>query len=262
MKKLVILFSFILVMFTLLPSISEASSYGWGFKKGTNHQPPEVGKYGQILEENGGYYIDKSGDKVVYLTFDNGYEQGYTEPILDVLKKEDVPATFFVTGHYVRSQPELVKRMDRDGHIIGNHSNHHADFTTLSKEEMKEDLTLLDRAVAAITDQEKLQYLRPPRGTFNPQTIQWANELGYTHVFWSLAFVDWETDHQKGWEKSYQQVMKQIHPGAVILLHTVSKDNAEAIEHFITDLRKQGYTFKSLDDLVLKNTIPEPIFGM
>lgn len=258
---MIILLSISLLV-SVFPSVTDASSYGWGYKKGTNHQPPEVGRYGQILEENGGYYLDKSGDKVVYLTFDNGYEAGYTEAILDVLKKEDVPATFFVTGHYVRSQPDLVKRMDADGHIIGNHSNHHPDFTTISKDKMKEELTTLDRAVASITDQEKLQYMRPPKGIFNPETIRWANELGYINVFWSLAFVDWQTDQQKGWEKSYQQVMDQIHPGAIILLHTVSEDNAEALEYFISDLLKQGYKFKSLDDLVLKNTIQEELFGM
>ncbi|WP_117161117.1 delta-lactam-biosynthetic de-N-acetylase [Paraliobacillus sp. X-1268] len=263
MKKIIMLLSFSLVlMVTLMPTIAEGSSYGWGYKKGTNHNPPEVGSYGQILENNGGYYLDKSGDKVVYLTFDNGYEAGYTESILDVLKKEDVPATFFVTGHYVRSQPDLVKRMDTDGHIIGNHSNHHSDFTTISKEKMKQELATLDEAVGLITDQKDLQYVRPPKGIFNPETIKWTNEFGYINVFWSLAFVDWQTDQQKGWEKSYQQVMDQIHPGAIILLHTVSEDNAEALQYFIEDLHKQGYTFKSLDDLVLKNTIPKELISM
>lgn len=246
----------------LNPTLVNAESYGWGYKKGTNHTPPEVGKYGEILEENGGYYMDQSGDKVVYLTFDNGYEAGYTEHILDVLEDKKVPATFFVTGHYVRSAPDLIKRMVKDGHLLGNHSNHHADFTSISKEKMKEELALLDRAVASITDVESLQYVRPPKGTFNARTIQWANELGYTHMFWSLAFVDWHSDKQKGWKSSYQQIMDQIHPGAVILLHTVSPDNADAVEYFIDDLRKQGYTFRSLDDLVMKDKLPKPIFGL
>ncbi|MCZ0702835.1 peptidoglycan-N-acetylmuramic acid deacetylase [Natronobacillus azotifigens] len=250
----------LLLLVAGFPTTSNA--YGWGFKKGTNHEPPEVGKYGTILEQNGGYYIDNSGEKVVYLTFDNGYEAGYTEPILDVLKKEEVPATFFLTGHYVRSEPDLVKRMAEDGHIIGNHSYHHPDFTNISKEEFREELKTLDSAIHKITGQEKLQYVRPPRGTFNEQTIQWANELGYIHVFWSLAFVDWHSDKKQGWESAYRQVMDQIHPGAIILLHTVSEDNAAALVHFITDLRKQGYTFKSLDDLVIKDIMPNPLLGL
>lgn len=250
------------VVFVFNPLTTMADSYGWGYKKAENHQPPEVGKYGNILKDNGGYYIDESGEKTVYLTFDNGYEAGYTEYILDTLEEKEVPATFFITGHYVRSQPELVKRMLKDNHTLGNHSDHHGDFTKMSKEEMKQELSLLDRAVASITNIKKLQYVRPPKGTFNAQTIQWANELGYTHIFWSLAFVDWHEDKKAGWKSAYQQLMDQIHPGAIVLLHTVSPDNAEALPYVIDDLRKQGYHFKSLDDLIMKNTIPQPIFGM
>ncbi|WP_186576778.1 delta-lactam-biosynthetic de-N-acetylase [Aquibacillus kalidii] len=261
MKKSVLLMLTIMLCLAFPLSI-QASSYGWGYKKGENHQPPQVGKYGQILEDNGGYYIDDSGEKVVYLTFDNGYEAGYTGQILDVLKKKEVPATFFVTGHYVDDQPELIKRMAKEGHIIGNHSYHHPDFTSLSKEKLKKELDTLEQSVADITTQDKMKFVRPPKGTFNEQTIKWANEFGYIHMFWSLAFVDWNTGSQGGWEKAYKQVIDQIHPGAVILLHTVSKDNAEALEYMIDDLRKQGYTFKSLDDLVLKDMIPQSVFGL
>lgn len=257
MKNIIKLMLLCLLISSTLPATSHA--YGWGFKKGSNNEPPEVGKYGQILEENGGYYIDKSGDKVVYLTFDNGYEAGYTEQILDILKQEEVPATFFVTGHYVRSVPDIIKRIADDGHILGNHSNHHPDFTEITKEELKVELEELDKAVSLITGQDKLQYVRPPGGTFNEQTIKWADELGYIHVFWSLAFVDWHSNQKKGWEASYQQMMNQIHPGAIILLHTVSEDNADALEHFIKDLRKQGYTFKSLDDLIMGDQFPNPL---
>ncbi|WP_077624333.1 delta-lactam-biosynthetic de-N-acetylase [Sediminibacillus massiliensis] len=259
--QLFICMSVIVVLLTAPSWTPSAAGYGWGFKKSTEHQPPEVGMYGQILEENGGYYLDKSGDKVVYLTFDNGYEKGYTGKILDVLKKEDVPATFFVTGHYVESSPELVKRMVKDGHIVGNHSYYHPDFTTLSKQGMRKELESLEKAVAEITPQKTMQYVRPPRGTFTKESINWANELGYIHMFWSIAFVDWHTDNQKGWKSAYQQVVNQIHPGAVILLHTVSEDNAEALEHLIVDLKKQGYSFKSLDELVMKDKIPRPILG-
>lgn len=244
------------IVFFILQSVSFA--YGWGYKKGGPNQPPEVGKYGEILREHGGYYIDDSREKFVYLTFDNGYEAGYTVDILDVLEEEGVPATFFVTGHYVKSASEIVKRMADDGHIIGNHSYHHHDFTSLSKEKYRQELADLDRAVEAVTGIEKLQYVRPPRGVFNEQTIQWGNELGYIHMFWSVAFVDWHTD-QKGWESAYEQVMDQMHPGAIILLHTVNEDNALALSHLIKELKNQGYTFKSLDDLVIGDYFDDPL---
>lgn len=249
-----------LIFFISYPESSAASGYGWGFKKSTNHEIPEIGKYKQMLEKYGAYYVDDSGERIVYLTFDNGYEEGYTEKILDTLKKENVPATFFVTGHYVESKPELVKRMVKEGHIIGNHSYHHPDFSVVSKETMKKELASLEDAVAEITDQEQMKYLRPPRGMFNEETLKWANELGYTHIFWSLAFSDWNTDKQKGGTYAYDQVMNQIHPGAIILLHAVSSDNTEALPKIINDLKEKGYTFKSLDDLVLKNILPKFIY--
>jgi peptidoglycan-N-acetylmuramic acid deacetylase len=142
-----------------------------------------------------------------------------------------------------------------EGHIIGNHSYHHPDFSIMSKNAIKEELETLEQAVANITDQKELKYLRPPRGIFNEQSLKWSNELGYIHIFWSLAFNDWNTDQQKGWQFAYDQIMEQIHPGAIVLLHTVSSDNAEALPHVIKALKKQGYAFRSLDDLLFKDLI-------
>ncbi|TFJ91232.1 delta-lactam-biosynthetic de-N-acetylase [Lentibacillus salicampi] len=254
----------ILFFLTLLPSAHvthAAGGYGWGFKKNDEHQIPDIGKYKQMLEEYGAYYADDSGEKVVYLTFDNGYEEGYTDDILDVLKEHEVPATFFVTGHYVKSEPDLVDRMVEEGHIIGNHSYHHPDFTVVNQDAMKEELETLEQAVAEVSDQKKIKYMRPPRGMFSENTLDWANELGYIHIFWSLAFIDWNTEEQKGWEYAYENIMDHIHPGAIMLLHSVSSDNAKALDKMITELTKQGYQFKSLDHLVLKNELPAPIYG-
>ncbi|WP_010097207.1 delta-lactam-biosynthetic de-N-acetylase [Ornithinibacillus scapharcae] len=242
-------------------SAEKVEAFGWGYKKNLNHEIPDVGKYREILKENGAYYVDDSGDKTLYLTFDNGYEQGFTDEILDVLKKEKVPATFFVTGHYVNSAPDLIKRMVDEGHIIGNHSYHHPDFTILTKDVMKRELETLENAVAKASKQDDIKYVRPPKGMFNQQTLQWANDLGYIHVFWSLAIIDWNTGAQKGWQYAYDQVMNQIHPGAIILLHAVSEDNATALEKIIQDLKKEGYTFKSLDDFVIKDKMGQPIYG-
>lgn len=246
--------SIVILIVTITPILNydTAHGYGWGYKRNSNHEVPDIGKYQEMLDKYGAYYADLSGEKAIYLTFDNGYEQGYTAGILDVLREESVPATFFVTGHYVKTEPDLVKRMVDEGHIVGNHSYHHPDFTILTKDVVKEELETLTKAVAEVSDQKELKYLRPPRGLFNEQTLQWSNDLGYIHIFWSLAFNDWNVGQQKGWQYAYNQIMEQIHPGAIVLLHTVSSDNAEALSRVIKDLKKQQYEFRSLDDLMLK----------
>lgn len=263
-KWMIVVTSLALFMCTIMAvhSTVDARSFGWGFKKNSDHELPEIGRYHEMLNKYGAYYADESGDKVVYLTFDNGYEEGYTDDILDVLKEENVPGAFFVTGHYVDSEPELVKRMVDEGHIVGNHSYHHPDLTTLTKGDMKKELEAVQDQVAAITDQKQITYMRPPKGAFNEQSLKWANDLGYTHIFWSLAFVDWNTDSQKGGDYAFDQVMEQIHPGAIILMHTVSSDNAEALSKLIRELKEQGYQFKSLDDMVVKDVLPEGLLGL
>ncbi|WP_066185852.1 MULTISPECIES: delta-lactam-biosynthetic de-N-acetylase [Gracilibacillus] len=256
MKKLYVL---LLIGLFLFPLQAEAVSYGWGYKKAADHQPPEVGKFEAILAKYDAFYVDPSGDKDIYLTFDNGYEAGYTKQILDVLAEKNVPATFFLTGHYVTDQPSLVKRMIKDNHIIGNHSDGHRDFTALSNKAFTKDVTVLTDKLKEIDQQVNVKYIRPPKGTFNETTLEWAGELGYTHIFWSLAFVDWNQGSEQGWEHAYKQVMDQIHPGAIVLMHTVSQDNADALAYLIDDLKEQGYQFKSLDDLMLKQMLPKEL---
>ncbi|AGX02742.1 MULTISPECIES: delta-lactam-biosynthetic de-N-acetylase [Bacillus] len=222
----------------------------WGFQKAKDEVPAEAGKpLDDLLERYGSYYKGDTSKKDIYLTFDNGYENGYTEKVLDVLKKEQVPAAFFVTGHYLNSAPDLVKRMVKEGHIVGNHSWHHPDMTRISDEKLAKELEMVRAKTEELTGVKEMAYLRPPRGVFSERTLDLAKKQGYTHVFWSLAFVDWHRDAQKGWEYSYNNIMKQIHPGCILLLHTVSKDNADALEKAIQDLKKRGYTFKSLDQL-------------
>ncbi|WP_456276772.1 delta-lactam-biosynthetic de-N-acetylase [Bacillus sp. AK128] len=250
----------------LVPSFSQvqATTYSnakthWGFKKSVDHKPPSAGKQlDELLAEYNSFYLGDTSKKEIYLTFDNGYENGYTGPILDVLKKKKVPATFFVTGYYLKDQPELVKRMVNEGHIVGNHSYHHPDLTEVSDVRLKKELELVREEFETLTGKKGMTYLRAPRGVFSERTLALSEKLGYTNVFWSLAFVDWYTDQQKGWKYSYDQVMKQIHPGSILLLHTVSKDNAEALEKIITDLEAQGYEFKSLDDLMMEKILPHP----
>jgi peptidoglycan-N-acetylmuramic acid deacetylase len=249
----------------LFGSNVEANGYSnkpihWGFKKSSNHKPPSAGtKYEELIAKYGSFYLADTEKKEIYLTFDNGYENGFTAPILDVLKDKKVPATFFVTGHYLKDQADLVKRMVKEGHIVGNHSWHHPDMTTVSEKKMEEELTKVNEEFKRLTGSTDMMYLRPPRGIFSERTLAISQKLGYTNVFWSLAFLDWKINEQKGWEYAYENIMKQIHPGAIILLHTVSRDNAEALGKVIDDLHKEGYTFRSLDDLMIDREFPEPI---
>lgn len=232
----------------------------WGYKKSKNEVPAEAGKeLDELLEKYDAFYKGSPHKKYIYLTFDNGYENGYTEKFLDVLKKEKVPATFFVTGHYLESQPDLVRRMVNEGHTIGNHSYNHPDLTQVSDERLKYELEKVKEKTAEITGVKEMIYLRPPRGILSERTLKLAKDLGYIHVLWSVAFVDWEVNNQKGWKYAYDHIMNQAHPGAIILLHSVSKDNAEALEKAIQDLKKRGYIFKSLDDLLMEKEVKNPL---
>lgn len=233
----------------------------WGFEKSRNHKSANPGEpLVKLLEKYDAFFMGDPSQKYIYLTFDNGYENGYTEGVLDVLKKQKVPAAFFVTGHYLLDQPNLVKRMADEGHIVGNHSWHHPDLTKVTDERLKKELDSVKEKTEKLTGYQGIQYLRPPRGVFSERVLAKSKELGYQPVFWSLAFVDWHTNAQRGWRYSYDQMMSQIHPGSILLLHTVSKDNAEALDRAITDLRKQGYIFKSLDDLMIDRTFHQPYF--
>ena len=247
MKKLISTL-ILLIVFTYIQSpVVHASN--WGFKRGENGEQADAGAmYNKLLEKYDAIYRGAPDKKVLYLTFDNGYENGYTEPILDTLKKQKVPAAFFLTGHYLESASDLVKRMVKEGHIIGNHSWGHLDYVSASDEEIKADLEKVKQKTKALTGQKEMKYLRTPRGTFDERVLALTKDLGYQNVFWSLAYVDWLENEQKGAQHAYDSIMKQIHPGAIIMLHSVSKDNAEALDKVIIDLKKQGYKFKSLDD--------------
>ncbi len=244
-----------LVTVWFLPDDVQADvAYHFGFKKSVNGQEPSINEEGfkPLLQKYGAIFTGDPNQKELYLTFDNGYENGFTPRILDTLKEKQVPAIFFVTGHYVKEQAELLKRMKAEGHLIGNHSWHHPDMSQISAERIREELTQVKTAVADITGQQEMTYLRTPRGIFNERTLAVSKELGYTNVFWSVAYKDWDTRDQKGWKYAYDKVMAQLHPGAVLLLHSVSKDNTEALGAIIDEARKQGYVFKSLDEMTVR----------
>ncbi len=257
-----ILMAFIIATAGILfnPFSAGAEEFHWGFKKATDGVPPNAGdSFDALLDKHGAIYKGSPDEKVAYLTFDNGYEAGHTESILDTLKKEEVPATFFLTGHYLTSATPLVKRMIEDGHGIGNHSYDHPNMANLSEKGMEDEWTRFDKKLRELTGIERTVYARPPKGIFSEELLAVGNQLGYRHIFWSVAFVDWHEDKPKGKDYAYGELMKQLHPGALILMHTVSPDNAEALPAFIQDAKKEGYTFKSLDDLVMEYENVHPI---
>ncbi|MFC4304824.1 delta-lactam-biosynthetic de-N-acetylase [Cohnella boryungensis] len=230
------------------------SPYHFGFKKSRNGTLPSIAEEGfmNVLQQQEAIFLGDTERKELFLTFDNGYENGLTPQILNVLKEKKVPAVFFVTGHFVKDQPELVQRMTQEGHLIGNHSWSHPDLSQVGTERIRSEMDKVRQEVARLTPQKEMRYMRPPRGIFSNRMLAACRELGYTGVFWSVAYKDWDVNRQQGWRYAYDSVMAQLHPGAVILLHSVSRDNAEALGRIIEGARQQGYEFKSLDSLVVK----------
>lgn len=257
MKRISVISTTILILMSviLIISVTANNTFNFGFKKSKDGASASISQEGfmDILKKYDAIFLGDTNNKELYLTFDNGYENGYTSKILDVLKEKEVPATFFVTGHYVTSQPELIIRMHYDGHIIGNHSWSHPDMSKISDAQIEEELEKVYNEVFKLTGQLEMKYLRTPKGVFNEQSLAVSKRLNYTNVFWSIAYVDWDRNITKGGKYAFDKVTLQLHPGAVILLHTVSKDNADALSDIIDYAREQGYVFKSLDEMTVKS---------
>lgn len=223
-----------------------ASSDSWYFQRNNLHQVPFVNENikTRLNANNAFFYLESSG-RQIYLTFDEGYELGYTGQILDILKANDVKAIFFVTGHYIDSQPELVLRMKQEGHLVGNHTVNHPDLGIVDLETITAEITGLENKFTQLTGLPLDKYIRPPMGLYSDASLAAAANLGYRTVFWSIAFNDWDPNNQPGAEYSYQHVMDNIHPGAVILLHAVSQSNTEALDRIIKDLKEAGHEFRT-----------------
>ena len=189
----------------------------------------------------------KSENKVLYLTFDCGYENGYTSKILDVLKEKNVNAAFFCTLPQVKENPDLIQRMINEGHIVGNHSVTHPSFAEISTEQIKEEVLGMEKYLKENFNYSE-PYFRFPKGEYNENALNVIGSLGYTSVFWSLAYADWDLNNQKGADFAYETIVSRLHPGAVILLHSVSPDNANALARIIDKAREEGYEFRSLRD--------------
>ena len=220
----------------------------WGIKRNKNNEQPDLGsKNIELINENGDIAIGNKEEKVVYLTFDEGYEAGYTAKILDILKANKVPAAFFITGHYLNTQEELIKRMIDEGHIVGNHTVNHPSMPDLNNEELKEEITKLHTTVYEKFGYE-MKYLRPPKGEFSQRTLSITKSLGYTTVMWSFAYDDWDENKQGREAYAKEKILSNMHNGAVILLHANSKDNCNILDEVIKEIKNAGYEFKTLDE--------------
>lgn len=221
---------------------------GWGIKRNDNHEQPDLGSNNKkSIDENEDIAMGNKEDKFVYLTFDEGYEAGYTPQILDVLKENDVKAAFFITGHYLNTKPELVKRMIDEGHIVGNHTVNHPSMPDLDNDKVKEEIMKLHVTVFEKFGYE-MKYLRPPKGEFSQRTLYLSKSLGYTTVMWSFAYDDWDENKQGRENYAKEKILSNTHNGAVILLHANSKDNTNILDETIKEIKKQGYEFKTLDE--------------
>ena len=228
---------FFLILGVLFISlITPVNAQGFGLGNTGNNRIPTIGQENEdLFKEHNVFYIGDTKTKDIYLTFDTGYENGYTPKILDTLKKTDTPATFFITGHFLKEQKELILRMSQENHTVGNHTYNHPDMTKITDEKIKNEIIQVEQEYKEITGKELDKFIRPPEGKFNKKVLNSLDKLNYTTIFWSLAFVDWKVDEQKGWEYSYNNIMNRIHNGSIILLHTVSKDNADALEKAIME---------------------------
>ena len=255
MKKRDLLILLIAVVIALAVSVSVFASSAlttgsWGLSFRQEGAPP-IGNAGKDqLRRYQAAYIGDVGEKVLYLTFDAGYENGCTARILDTLKEKQVPAAFFLVGNYIQRSPDLVRRMVAEGHTVGNHTMHHYDMSRLSdKAAFSKELTDLEALYKETVGQELPKYYRPPQGIYSEENLKMAQELGYKTLFWSLAYVDWNNDAQPTKEAAFAKLLPRTHNGAVVLLHSTSRTNAEILGELIDKWKAMGYRFGTLEEL-------------
>lgn len=227
-----------------------ASASNWGLFFPAEGGPPVGNASPADLAKYDTYYLGDTSQKVIYLTFDCGYENGCTEQILDALKKHNAPAAFFVVGHMIESAPDIVCRMAEEGHIVGNHTFHHPDMSSISEQSaFQKELDSLAELYEQTTGKPLSRFYRPPQGKYSVENLKQAQALGYKTIFWSLAYVDWNADNQPTAEQAYAKLLPRIHDGAIVLLHSTSRTNAAILDNLLTKWEEMGYTFRSLEDL-------------
>ena len=242
-----VLLALVLGAFILRDAVVETGSWGLSYQQeGAAPQGPLDAK---TLEGLGGAYVGSAAEPVLYLTFDAGYENGCTARILDTLAKHDVQAAFFLVGHYIQTNADLVRRMAAEGHTVANHTMHHPDMSTKTGSDFEKELRDLETLYREVTGGELAKFYRPPQGVYSEENLQQARDMGYRTVFWSLAYADWDNQNQPSHETAMKKLTTRVHNGAVILLHSTSETNAQILDELLTAWEQMGYRFGTLEEL-------------
>lgn len=260
-KKQILKFCFAIIAVVMLAGVVSVANFkknetvnlnvtDWGLSYRAEGKTPVGNADENYLKKYNSYFVGSEKEKLIYLTFDCGFEAGYTEKMLDVLKKHNVKATFFVVGNYLTSSPDIIKRMENEGHIVANHTYSHPDMSKISDEKsFKEELLKTEAEYEKITGKKMQKFYRPPRGKFSENNLKMANNLGYKTIFWSLAYVDWYQDKQPSKDEAFSKLIPRMHPGSIVLLHNTSKTNGEILDELLTKWKEMGYKFKNLNEL-------------
>ena len=232
-----------------LPSSSQSSSWGLSFRE--EGKRPVGNATIEELSQYDAFFAENTEEKKLYLTFDAGYENGNTPAILDALKKHQAPAVFFVVGNFISENQDLIRRMEAEGHTVGNHTMTHPDMSKISTQKsFQKELSGVEEIYKEITGKEMTKFYRPPQGIYSTLNLSMAKEMGYHTFFWSLAYVDWYEDNQPTKEEAFAKLLPRVHPGAVVLLHNTSDTNAEILDELLGKWEDMGYSFRSLEDLI------------
>ena len=259
MKKIKVIFSIFLItllFLTQLPVsastyISDDGELNWYFvNRGKGNLPEGAKESISFIADYDAYFLGNTKEKVLYLTFDEGYENGNTPKILDILKEEQVPAAFFVVKPYLKTCPDIVKRMESEGHLVCNHTDHHPSMAKITDPtKFANEFTAVEEEYKSITGKDMPKFFRPPMGKYSKNSLKKTQELGYKTIFWSFAYKDWLVDDQPSEEFAIKKITNGAHPGAIMLLHAVSNTNAKVLKEVIKQLKADGYEFKSLEEL-------------
>ena len=257
MKKiflLVLTLSLLIGVGTNPISAGEGKGHGWYVKRNKDHYQPEADPSFLEIQPYGAFYVDKAHgdkmrDKVLYLTFDAGYENGNVSKIVDVLETEEIPAAFFVLPHFIKANPELCQRILQNGGLLCNHSVHHRDMSVMTAEEIREELSGVEEVCQEVLGRPLAKFFRPPEGRYSVKTVKTAFDCGYRTVLWSFAYADWDNGKQPDPAAAKKKILDNMHNGAIILLHPTSETNAEILKDVICALKEEGYRFASLEEL-------------
>ena len=229
---------------------ASVQSASWGLSFQEEGKRPAGNATIDDLKQYNAYYASDTDEKILYLTFDSGYENGNTPAILEALKKHQAPAVFFAVGNFIKDNPDLIKRMITEGHIVGNHTMTHPDMSQISSmESFQKELEGVEELYTSVTGEPMTKFYRPPRGVYSTENLSMAKELGYSTFFWSLAYVDWIQEQQPSKEEAFQKLIPRIHPGAIVLLHNTSSTNAAILDELLTRWEEMGYQFHSIKEL-------------